>query len=175
MVYVVIGLAFFSSPINVFKLFVVTQKQEVAAGTEQSAEEINPAIDQSDSGAAFAENWLNQIMNDEILAPLYFMFRIFSALLLTSGLAMIMPLFDPLKYRGIIHFNGVVFPFLAVILSIANVISLKMEAKGSFFSILASSKYHLLIVVMGILFAVVFLLTMIGLMITKKQADDGKE
>ncbi|MCP4130717.1 MAG: hypothetical protein GY754_07025 [bacterium] len=72
-------------------------------------------------------DWLNQVRNDGIVGPLYFISRGFAALLFTSGAAMILPLFDPLRYRGLVYYNGALFPLFASILLIKNGLLLRIK------------------------------------------------
>ena len=72
LVYLVIGIFFFISPLTVVSFF---------------ADNIS-------------ENWLDLVKDHELVAPLYFYSRGISSLLFVTGLSMVMPLFDPLKYRG---------------------------------------------------------------------------
>lgn len=115
-----------------------------------------------------SENWLEMVRENELVAPLYYITRGLSALLLTSGLAMILPLFDPLRYRGLIYFNGVVFPLLGLILSLTQYLFSGGEA-GSANPALSLNLF--LFVTLTIVFAFNFS----GLMITKKLAKEGVE
>ena len=175
LIYMVIGFSFYISPINILNLFVNTSRGEITAMDGQNQDMLEKVIEENSSDVNFSENWLKQVMSDEILAPLYFIFRILAALLFTAGLSMIMPLFDPLKYRGMIYFNGIVFPGLASVMFLINFISLKSEAKGTVFSFLTSSKGHLLVSIVGIIFIVILILAIFGIVITKKQTEDGVE
>lgn len=174
-IYMIIGLSFYVSPINIFNLFVNTTKGEITVMEGQNQDMMKKAIEENYSNVNFSENWLKQVMSDEILAPLYFIFRIFAALLFTAGLSMIMPLFDPLKYRGLIYFNGIVFPSFASIMFLINLISLKTGAKGTAFSFLTSSKSHLLVSIIGLVFLIVLFFTTLGVLITKREAREGLE
>lgn len=151
-VYVIIGLFFYISPISVLEFFAEN----------------------------FPEDWLKQVINDEIVGPLYIISRGFSALLFSSGIAMIMPLFDPLRYRGLIYYNGLAFPFLSSILFLYNGISLvlnskNIEAGNGFFQAFSSPHGHLLVLILGIVFALIFILTAFGLILTNKMAKEGME
>lgn len=153
-IYILLGLIIYLKPLVVLELF---------------AENIS-------------ENWLDLVRDNELVAPLYYISRGFSALVLTSGLAMVMPLFDPLKYRGLIYFNGLIFPFLAGALYMYNgvfrIITHRevVEKTGKIISSEATTRgIHGTVVLLGITFTLIFLLTAIGLFITKKQAHDGIE
>ncbi len=148
-VYIVIGLFFYVSPLTVLKLF---------------AENVS-------------ENWIDLVKDHELVGPLYYIARGFAALVFSSGVAMIMPLFDPLKYRGLIYFNGLVFPFLASILMIKNgiyFIFLKKQP-GAETAGVPVQHGHLILLVLGIIFTVIFIFTLAGLIATKKQAKEGLE
>ena len=131
----------------------------------------------------FNENFnLNWLETYDLVAPLYFIMRGFAAILFTSGLAMILPLFDPLRYRGLIYYNGVLFPFLASIIFIINGIfpiftrtQPDTEAAQSFFTILQNQGGSLILFIFAILFTVIFSLNLIGIIITMKQSKQGVE
>ncbi len=153
-IYIIIGLVMYVKPLVVLELF---------------AENVS-------------ENWLDLVRDNELVAPLYYISRGFSALVFTSGLAMVMPLFDPLKYRGLIYYNGLAFPLLAGVLYMYNGVfriiihRQVVEETGKIISNEAATRgIHGAVVFLGIVFTLIFLLTAIGLVITKKQAHDGKE
>jgi uncharacterized membrane protein HdeD (DUF308 family) len=153
-VYIIIGLVMYVKPLVVLELF---------------AENVS-------------ENWLDLVRDNELVAPLYYISRGFSALVFTSGLAMVMPLFDPLKYRGLIYYNGLVFPLLAGALYVYNgvfrIITHRqvVEETGKIISSEAAVRgIHGTVVILGIVFTIIFLLTAIGLVITRSQAHDGIE
>jgi len=139
--YIIIGLSFFISPIGILEFF----------------------------AANFPEDWLKQIMHDEIVAPLFYITRGFAALVFTSGAAMVLPLFDPLRYRGLIYYNALLFPFLITVLFL----------KNSLLQFLISSHpvqtSHSVILILGAVFSFLFLLNAAGLIMTKKIAKEGKE
>ena len=153
LVFVFIGMAFFLSPLTVLKIF---------------AENVS-------------ENWLDLVMDNELVAPLYFISRGFAALLITSGAAMILPLFDPLRYRGLIYFDGVFFPLLASILFLKNGIALTFFKNDSISPVNVKPvvggprEGHIIILVMGIIFILVFTVNIAALLITRKQAQEGIE
>lgn len=145
-VYILIGLFNYFSPLFVLNLF---------------AENVS-------------ENWFDLVRDHELIAPLYFMVRAFSALLFTSGILMIMPLFDPLKYRGIIYFNGVLFPLMASIVLIKN--GLLTKARRLDVSEVMEGDYsHTLLIVLGVVLFIVFISCLISLAITGKDAAKGRE
>jgi len=144
--YILIGIFFYISPLSVLELF--TEHQP--------------------------ENWIDLVSDNSLVAPLYFITRAFSALLFASGISMVLPLFDPLKYRILVYFNGVIFPLFITILFLANLSSGKVigtvlteEGQRGFF--------HKIIFILGIIFIVILLLSMVSLTLTHKQAREGKE
>jgi len=149
--YIVIGLSLYISPLAVLKLF---------------AENIS-------------ENWLDLVKDHELVGPLYYAFRGFSALLLTSGIAMVMPLFDPLKYRGLVYYNGLLFPFLASIMLVKNGLIIFMFEKQPLSTestpALHSQQGHLLVALLGVVFSIICISNAVGLVLTKKEARDGVE
>jgi len=58
-------------------------------------------------GIPIQDDWFHQIKSDSFLAPLFFLARSFSAMLLCAGASMVLPLFDPLRYRGLMYYTGV--------------------------------------------------------------------
>jgi hypothetical protein len=62
-----------------------------------------------------SDEWLFQIHMDGFLVLLYLFAKTMALLLIVCGLGMILPLFDPLKYRAYIYFCGVIFPLLATV------------------------------------------------------------
>jgi len=121
-----------------------------------------------------SENWFDLVRDHELIAPLYFMVMAFSALLFTSGILMIMPLFDPLKYRGIIYFNGVLFPLMASIVLIKNGLLTKAK-KLDVGGVMEGDYSHSLIIFLGTVLFVIFVSCLISLVITGKDAAKGKE
>ncbi len=151
LIYILLGLFLYISPVSLLKIF---------------AENVS-------------ENWLDLVRDNELVAPLYYLTRGFSALVFTSGLAMIMPLFEPLRYRGLIYYNGLIFPFLAGALFMYNGF-IRMLTAGEIVTvdgklISAGNTIHLPVVILGIVFSLICLLTAVGLAITKKQAGSGLE
>jgi hypothetical protein len=151
--YLLVGLAFYASPLRVLQVF---------------AENVS-------------ESWLDLVMDNELVAPLYILSRGLAALLISSGLSMIMPLFDPLKYRGLIYFNGLIFPFLASVLFIKNGFFLIMEKKRvaaaiqNNSSLLPTHDAHEIVLVLSAIFLIVFFLNLSALIITWKKAREGIE
>lgn len=141
--YILIGFAFIISPITIFQFF---------------AENVS-------------ENWFDLVRDHELVAPLYFTVKAFGVLLLSSGLLMIMPLFDPLKYRGIAYMNGVFFPFLAAIILLKNGFFIGVKREDT----LQGNYMHVPIVIFGIILSVIFVIVLITLLITRKDAKEGIE
>jgi hypothetical protein len=142
-IYIFIGIAFILSPITVFQLF---------------ADNVS-------------ENWIDLVRDHELVAPLYFTVKAFGILLLSSGFLMIMPLFDPLKYRGIAYLNGVFFPFLSSIILIKNGLFIGIKKDDA----MQGDFMHLPIVILGSIFAAVCIIVLLTLLITRKEAKEGKE
>ena len=175
-VYIIVGFSFYASPYRVFRLFSVgteVKTAEAAGGSEEDGVKSEESADLS------AEDWLKQIVNDEIISPLYYVFRVFAALLLVSGIAMVMPLFDPLRYRGLVYYNGLIYPFISAVsmfLFIHSQKSINMQiASDAGKGAVAWQVGHMIMTSLAIMFTILFVLTAIGLMITRKQAREGKE
>jgi hypothetical protein len=148
-IYILSGLAFYFSPTKILQIF---------------AENI-------------PDTWLEQVKSDELLAPMYIMLQAFSAMVFTSGIAMIMPLFDPVKYRGLIYYNGLVFPFLSSFLLLRSSISAfltKAPIGENTDEVFAANHIHTLIIIFAAVFTAIFILNLIGLIITKKDTKEEK-
>lgn len=154
-IYVIVGLFFIISPLSVMKVF---------------AENVS-------------ENWLELVRDHELVAPLYYLTKGFAAILLTEGIAMVMPLFDPLRYRGLVYYNGILFPFIVSVLFMKNGIYFILMQRspgaeigeGAATSAAAGPSGHLIILILGILFTIVFLVNLAGVLITRKEAKKGME
>lgn len=149
LIYIISGLAFYFSPIKILQLF---------------AENVS-------------EGWLDQVRSDELLAPMYNILQAFSAMVFTAGIAMIMPLFDPVKYRGLVYYNGLIFPFLSSILLLKNSFTAfftKAPGGENAEGVYAANHVHTLILILGTAFALIFILNLAGLLITKKALKDEK-
>jgi hypothetical protein len=175
-VYIIVGFSFFASPYRVFKLFSVSAEIKTAV-TEGESEGSSTKSDES--AELTSEDWLKQIVNDEIISPLYYVFRVFAVLLMVSGIAMVMPLFDPLRYRGLVYYNGLIYPLISAIsmfLFIHSQNSINTEiAADSGKGAVVWQVGHLIMTSLGIMFTVLFVLTAICLVITRKQAREGRE
>lgn len=131
LVYILIGVLFFYSPIRFFEIFLI----EVP------------------------DDWFKSIEYDTFIAPLYTLTRSFSAMIFTSGISMILPLYDPLKYRGLIYCMGIIFPIISSTILFYN--GIKSD--------------HWILNVFGIIFSGILLATTLGLIITHKEAKAGIE
>ncbi len=120
---------------------------------------ISPEFFVSIFSIEISDGWSKGMQYDTFIAPLFFLSRAFAAMVLCSGMAMVLPLYDPLKYRGLIYFTGILFPILSSVLLIINGIKLD----------------YLLITLIGLTFFTVFLLTAVGLIITRSEAKAGIE
>jgi len=141
--YIIIGIAFIISPLTIFQFF---------------ADNVS-------------ENWIDLVRDHELVAPLYFTVKAFGVLLLSSGLLMIMPLFDPLKYRGIAYLNGVIFPFISSIILLKNGLFIGVKRDDS----IHSDYMHVPIVIFGVILIVIFIMVLTTLLMTRKDAKEGKE
>jgi hypothetical protein len=130
-VYLLMGALFFYSPIRFFEIFYI----EVP------------------------DDWFKSIEYDTFVAPLYIITRSFSAMIFTAGISMILPLYDPLKYRGLVYYMGIIFPLISSILLLFNGIEFD----------------HLILTFFGVVFSVILLATACGLVITLKEAKAGIE
>lgn len=130
-IYTLLGMLFYYSPIKFFEIFLIE----------------------------IPDDWFKVVQNDTFIAPLYIIAKSFSAMILTSGLTMILPLYDPLKYRGLIYFTGILFPVLSVIVLFYS--GIKFE--------------HWILTFLGIIFLVILLAVICGLIITRKEANAGIE
>ncbi len=100
------------------------------------------------------EDWFMEIPKDAFMFTSITLARTFAGLLLTIGIAMILPLFDPKKYRGLIYFTNVVFPFLASFLLIKSLLINPLPV----------------LIVYATLFSLIGLCAVIALLLTKGNA-----
>ena len=131
LVYILTGALFFYSPLKSFEFF---------------------SIDVPD-------DWFKSIEYDTFIAPLYTLIRSFAAMVFTSGISMILPLYDPLKYRGLIYYMGIIFPLISSSLLFYH--GIKSD--------------HWILTFFGIVFSSILLVTLCGLIITRKEAKAGIE
>ncbi len=175
-VYIIVGFSFFISPYRVFKLFSGSHDVKTVEAAGETVGDSGKTVEGADLSS---DDWLKQIVNDEIISPLYYVFRILAALLFISGMAMVMPLFDPLRYRGLIYYNGLIYSFIAAVSTFLFLHSQKSinidiaadSGKGA----VSWQVGHLVMTTLGIIFAVLFVLTAMSLIITRKQAKEGRE
>ena len=148
-IYILYGLLFYFSPLTIIRFF----------SQYPSAE------------------WLNMVKGHEFVGPMYYLLRSFSALMFSIGCAMILPLFDPLRYRGLIYFTNILFPLLASFLLVNNVIQQGLKywqltgLKGSS----EGEKGPILIIIFSISFLLIIIANGIGLKITSSNAKEGLE
>jgi hypothetical protein len=120
---------------------------------------VSPTLFAGIFGIKVQEDWFNQIKFDSFVAPLFFIARAFAATVFALGASMVLPLFDPLRYRGLMYFSGVMFPFMAGLLLLVN---------GIWFE-------HLVLKVFGGIILLVGSGFIFGLVITRKMAQAGEE
>jgi hypothetical protein len=163
-IFILLGIAFSTSPITAFKIFnenVSAKWNKPVAGNEFVSDEVI---------RNFNYDGNELIRDNEFVAPLYLIVRAFGILLIFTGFLMILPIFDPLKYRIIAYSNGVFFPFISSIIFLKNglFIGVKKESSGGDY-------IHLLIVILGIIFIMLSFMVFFALMLTRKDALGGKE
>lgn len=105
------------------------------------------------------EDWLKEIPNDAFISLVYFLLKGYAAMLFSIGLSMVLPLFGPLKYRGLIYFTGILFPLLSSIILLYYGLDIS----------------HMVILVIGVVFLTILILTFTALMITRDEAKEGLE
>ncbi|MFW5770865.1 MAG: hypothetical protein ACOCX9_05465 [Spirochaetota bacterium] len=110
-------------------------------------------------GVHITADWYESIKFDTFIAPLYHFSRAFAVMIAVAGFAMILPLFDPLRYRGLVYYTGVLFPLISSLLLLVN--GLKYQ--------------HTILVAMGSVFGIICILTVTGLIMTRGQAKMGEE
>jgi len=147
--FIIIGIAFLFFPLSVLQFF---------------AENVS-------------ENWLDLVRDNELVAPLFFMVKAYSVLLITSGFLMVMPLFDPLKYRGIVYFNGLFFPAISSFILIKNSFIKSSNLPLGDTLPQNGSEYftHKVMLTCGAVFAFIALICAATLILTSKEAREGKE
>jgi hypothetical protein len=175
--FIVMGLFFYVSPFRVFKIFSPGAEAKNASVVQNSGSEASGAEEEGEE--LTEDNWLKQIINDDIISPLYYVFRALAVLLIVSGAAMVMPLFDPLRYRGLVYYNGLIFP---LVFSISLFIFMRIQksintgiAADTGKEVIASLDSHLVMVVLASIFLAIAVLNAAGLVITRDQARAGRE
>jgi hypothetical protein len=106
-----------------------------------------------------SDEWLRQISADGFLVMIYLIARGLSALMVITGVSLVMPLFDPLKYRLLIHLLCVIFPF----------VSCAFLLYAGFYD------GYMIARIIGGIFGLIFLLNFISLHMTRKNAKQGIE
>jgi hypothetical protein len=130
-IYIVVGTLFFLTPISIAHIF----------------------------NLDISEEWLNVIPNNELFFIVFTVSRGFAALQISTGLAMILPLFDPLRYRQLIYYTGVLFPALI----------------SALFTSALITNYNKVILFLLIIYIAIGSLTASGLYVTVKNAKNGVE
>jgi hypothetical protein len=122
------------------------------------------------------EDWLREMANDNFLFSIYNMSWGFSTLIMSAGLSMILPLFDPLRYRGLIYFTGIIFPFFYSLVLIRNMSITSEHLKGvKHLEGVSGGAAANDILIICIIMAAIFILTLVSLIITKNEAKSGIE
>jgi len=127
---------------------------------------INPTSLPAMTGIQVPDDWITQIKLDSVILPLYVILRSLGFLLLFTALSFILPIFDPLKYRGLVYYLGFLFPFSAGLFLLFNSI------------FIVNSKPVLAVpaaFVLSLVFLVCGLVLFIALLLTKKAARKGAE
>ena len=106
-----------------------------------------------------SDEWLRQISADGFLVMIYLVARGLAALLVLSGISLVMPIFDPLKYRLLIHLFCVIFPLVS----------------GGFLLFSGFYDGYMTARIIGGIFGLIFLLNFISLHLTRKNAKQGIE
>ena len=163
-IFILLGIAFSTSPITAFKIF----NENISAKWNKPATGNEFASDDFIRDFNYDNNDL--IRDDEFVAPLYLIVRSFGILLIFAGFLMILPIFDPLKYRIVAYSNGVFFPFISSIIFLKNGLFIGVRKENP-----NGDYVHLLIVILGIIFIFLSLLVFSALMFTRKDALEGKE
>ncbi len=105
------------------------------------------------------EDWFKEIPREPFMFMMIAISRSFGLLLFTMGIAMVLPLFDPLRYRGLVYFTGILFPsgaaFLCAISCLTNPLGV--------------------LIIYASLFVLIAVATIAGLFITKGTVKTGVE
>lgn len=147
-IYIIYGILFYISPLTIIELF----------------------------SQSVSDNWLDMVHDHDFVGPMYYLLKAFSALLFSTGCAMILPLFDPLRYRGLIYFTNILFPLMAFVLLAKNTIGQVLKywelagRQGS-----TEQEWPILIIIFCVSFLIIFVATWFGLKITSKNTKEGLE
>lgn len=120
---------------------------------------ISPASFGKIVGLKIHSDWIAHINIDEFNFMLFIFSRGLSLLLFSTGLSMVLPLFDPLKYRGLIYVTCVIFPGIV---------------SGHFLYYGIMNKYNS-IKILGAIFLFIFVYSLITLVLTQRNANKGIE
>jgi hypothetical protein len=130
LVYIAFGALFFISPVTVGKIFAVYLNTEWGVNNY-----------------------------DAFIVLIYLVARGFSPLIIISGLSLVMPLYDPLKYRLMIYLFGAVFPVIS----------------GTYLIITGFLDKFITAYILGGGFLILFVLNLSALFLTKENARKGIE
>jgi hypothetical protein len=72
---------------------------------------------------------------------------------------MVLPLFDPLKYRGLVYYTGIIFPFVATLIFVINTIT---NSVG-------------ILMLYSAVFFIIFISTSVALWLTRESVKSGIE
>ena len=78
------------------------------------------------------DEWATQARLDEFLMMLFMYCHVLSVLLFFCGMSLIMPLFDPLKYRSLIYLFCIFAPFIATLYSIVGFLADNIKSALAF-------------------------------------------
>ncbi|HPA63808.1 MAG TPA: hypothetical protein PLH15_05320 [Spirochaetota bacterium] len=122
---------------------------------------ISPALLGKCMSIDVGEDWISQMRLDEFLVLITVFAQSISLLMFFAGISMVMPLFDPLKYRALVYFFGVFFP-----------VSSSLFAA---FKYLFSEEKQTSALILSLFFLSIAVLNISGLFLTKKDAAMGVE
>jgi len=105
------------------------------------------------------EDWFNEIPKDPFMFMTLTLSRSLAFLLFTIGLSMVLPLFDPLKYRGLVYYTGIIFPFVATLIFVINTIT---NSVG-------------ILMLYSAVFFIIFISTSVALWLTRESVKSGIE
>ncbi len=122
---------------------------------------VSPALLGKCMSIDVGEDWISQMRLDEFLVLITIFAQSISLLLFFAGVSMVMPLFDPLKYRALVYFFGVFFPVSAALFAAFNYVFSEEKQTSA--------------VILSLFFLSIAVLNMSGLFLTKKDAAMGVE
>ncbi|HNR89482.1 MAG TPA: hypothetical protein PKM65_14160 [Spirochaetota bacterium] len=118
---------------------------------------LSPILFSRICGMDVGEDWLTEIPKDPLMSTLYYMATAFASLLGVTGASMVLPLFDPEKYRVLMYFTGAIFPGFAAVTLLRNGIRLG----------------HPLLIVFGGVFLAICVVTVLGIAATRHAGRPG--